>query len=262
MKLTVTNQKGGVGKTTTSLTLARCFADLGKRVLLVDTDPQGNIWSILKDLVPLPDGQKLPTYMVHHLVNEDEAISVSQAAVPVHERISVVFADRRVFSAEGNLTAMPGKEMVFHAIFSMAEEQFDVILFDVAPSISNMQSCAVAYTRNMLIPVGMDNLSLAGAMSSLQTAAVLNKRMKLGCHCVGFLPTMMDQRLSATEYVLNALQKLAVEQNTIVLPGIRTDQSVNKSLRENMFLQDYDAKSKALEDYQRVAQLLLDTVTD
>ena len=127
--------------------------------------------------------------------------------------------------------------MIFYSLLQVTEEQHDVILFDVAPSISHLQTCAAAYTRNTLIPIGMDNLSVEGALSSLQTIDLLNRMLKLDCKCVGFLPTMIDQRLSATEVVLHALHDMARTRGIPLLPGIRTDQAVNRSLRSGRFLQ-------------------------
>ena len=105
IRITVTNQKGGVGKTTSVLTLARCFADEGLRVLMIDTDPQGNLWTTLSGLPQFQNGEK-PHYWVHQLFG-DEPVAATQMAVSVHERISVIFSDRRTFFAESRLAATP-----------------------------------------------------------------------------------------------------------------------------------------------------------
>jgi chromosome partitioning protein len=259
LRITVANQKGGVGKTTTVLTLGRCFADEGCNVLLIDTDPQGNLWTTLNGQEQFQNGGQ-PRGWVHQLF-EDNPLAATQIATPVHEKVSVIFSNRSMFMAESRLAAIPAKEMILNSLLSVAEQHFDVILIDVAPSISHIQSCAFAYTRKLLIPVGMDNLSIGGALSSLQTMDWLNKMLQLGCGCVGFLPTMLDHRLSATEVVLHNLSEMAQERGIAMLPGIRTDQAINRSMRAGEFLQDFDQRSKALEDYRKVCKILLNGVS-
>src|SRR5690242_16341594 len=107
IRITVSNQKGGVGKTSTVLTLARCFADEGRRVLMIDTDPQGNLWTTLAALPQFQNGGA-PRFWVHQLFS-DEPVAASQMAVPIQENISVIFSDRRMFFAESRLAATPAK---------------------------------------------------------------------------------------------------------------------------------------------------------
>jgi chromosome partitioning protein len=130
----------------------------------------------------------------------------------------------------------------------------------VAPSITHLQSCAIAYAQNVLVPVAMDALSVQGARSSLQTIDILNEFFKLKCACIGFLPTMVDQRLSATDLVLTTLKATSQRTGIPVLNGIRTDQAINKALRSNRFLHDYDPRSRALEDYLKACAQILEIV--
>lgn len=255
IRLTISNHKGGVGKTTSTVTLARCFADVGKRVLVIDTDPQGNLWGMFSRNPKFANGNG-PKSWVHQLFAE-EPTPASQMTFPVHERISAIFSNRHTFFAESRLSAMMGRETVFCRLLGPLESEFDVVLVNVAPSISHLHTCAVGYTQHFIIPVGMDTLSIDGAHSSLGTAESLNRAIRLSCRCVGILPTMVDQRISATEYVLHTLSQLSIARGIPMLPSIRTDQSINKAMRAGEFLQDYDPKSRALEDYQSVVQQLL-----
>jgi chromosome partitioning protein len=240
IKLTVANQRGGIGKTTTALTLARCFADEGKKVLLIDTDSQGSIFITLNLF------ERVRGWLHQFIV---ERLALSEVLTPISPNIDVIASDRRTLVIEGYISAMPVKEMLFKQLLSTAEDAYDAVIFDVAPSVSNLQTCAVAYTQNVLCPVGMDSLSIEGAMGSLQVIEVLNKWFNLHCRCIGFLPTMVDRRLSATDFVMKALKRESEERNIPVLHGIRTDHAVNKAARNNSFLQDWDPKSKALDDY-------------
>jgi chromosome partitioning protein len=240
VKLTIANQRGGVGKTITGLTLARALADGGKRVLLVDTDSQGSIRIALK---------LQPNGWLHQLM--DNQAGLSEVITKTEGNVDVICSDRRTQRVEAVLNSSVAKEMTFYGLFAAAEPNYDAIFFDVSPSVSALQSCAVAYTKNVLIPVAMDSLSIEGAMASLGTVELLNRLLRLGCRCAGFL------RTSATEVILQTLKSLAEEESVPILHGIRTDQSVNKALRQCKFLQDFDPKSRALEDYSLALKQLM-----
>jgi chromosome partitioning protein len=246
IKITFSNQRGGVGKTTSTLTVARCLADRGMKVLVIDTDSQGSIWMTL---------ELEPPGWLHQFVND--GLSLSEVVAHAAPNLDVICSDRRTMRVEATLAAQTAKEMIFYSLLSSAEQEYDAILFDVAPSISHLQSCAIAYTRNVLIPVGMDSLSVEGARASLQSIEVLNHFLKLGCRCIGFLPTMVDNRLSATELVLRALKSHSDVSGIPIIHPIRTDQEVNKAFRNQKFIQDWNPKSKALEDYEAACSELL-----
>src|SRR4051794_10524386 len=228
ISLTVSNQRGGVGKTTTVLTLARCLADRAQRVLVVDTDSQGSVWITL--------GTE-PVGWLHEFMND--GLALSQVATKVHEKIDVIASDRRTMRVEATLSSQTVREMVFYSLLQNAAQFYDVVLFDVAPSISHLHSCAIAYSKNVLIPVAMDRLSLEGASSTLKSIEVLNHFLKLGCRAIGYLPTMVDRRTSASEVVLSTLEQYRDETGVPIIPPIRTDQAVNKALRNQQFLQDW-----------------------
>jgi chromosome partitioning protein len=249
MKLTVSNQRGGVGKTTTALTLARCYADSGKRVLLVDTDAQGSIWLVL--------GLEPQKWLVNFL---NDGAALSDVVVKVHPNIDVICSNKGTVKAEGNLANAMAREMAFYGAFQPYEADYDVMLFDVAPSISSLHGCCIAYSKHVLVPVSMDQLAVEGAGASLNSIEILNKWYNLSCRCVGFLPTQVDHRLSGTTVVLRQLERLSEETKIPVIHGIRTDHTVNRAVREHSFLQDFDPKAKAVEDYAIAAKEILEVV--
>jgi chromosome partitioning protein len=250
IQLVISNQRGGIGKTTTAITLARIFADTGRRVLLVDTDPQGSVYITLA----LQDIKG----WFYQLVCDQ--VSVTEVVTPAYKNLDVICSNKMTMRAESTLGAAPAREMTYKVLFSPFEKMYDVILFDVAPSISHVQSCSIAYAKNVLIPVGMDLLSVEGALASINTMEFLNKMLNLGCQPIGFLPTMVNKRFSATTLVLDTLADISQQKNIPVLHPIRTDQAVNHASREHRFLQDYDPTSKALEDYLEMAKQLLDSI--
>jgi chromosome partitioning protein len=247
IKLVVSNQRGGVGKTTTATTLARCFADLGKRVLLIDTDSQGSVSAVL--------GLK-PEYTLYDFLISQ--IAFKMCVIAAHPRIDVLCSDRRTMEAEDVITSRMGREMAFEQAFSPHDQEYEAVIVDVAPSLTLFQTCAMLYTRHLLIPAAMDSLSAAGAASNFQAVDTINRMFKVSppIRTIGILPVIVDRRLQMTDTVLEALEGLANRESVPLLPPVRTDTQVVKAGRVRKFLADFDPKSKALEDYTKVARIL------
>lgn len=249
IRLVISNQRGGVAKTTTAVTLARCFADRGKRVLLIDTDSQGSIRTIL--------GLKPEFHLADFLIRN---IAFRECVVRACEGVDVLCSNRDTTEAEVTLSNSPFRELTFERMFSEHEDSYDVVLIDVAPSITLSQQCAMVYAKKVLVPVGMETLSLQGAVAAVNAADALNRFFKKGLNVKtsGLLPVMVDRRMALTNMVLESLRQLSADTGVPVLPIIRTDAAVPKAARLKQFLADYDPNSKALSDYKEAAALLLD----
>ena len=120
---------------------------------------------------------------------------------------------------------------------------------DVSPSINLLQTCAMVYARNVVIPVNMDLLSLNGANAAYDMIRLLNDLIKADIQPVGLMPCQVDQRLSVTTLVQQGLKKMSEMFNIPILAAIRTDQSVNKAFRARKALLEYDPNGKAAQDY-------------
>lgn len=251
LRLTISNQRGGVGKTTTAVTLARCFADRGMKVLLLDTDSQGSIAAIL-DLKP--------QFVLYHLLIQK--LAFRECVVQAHPNIDVICSNRYTLEAESAISATTFREFTFEHIFREHEQSYDVVILDVAPSITLFQTCAMVYAQQMLIPVDMDVLSVQGATASIQAGETLNKMLSHGLNvrAIGLLPIKVDRRLAMTDTVLNTLDDISEKMSVPLLPAIRTDQAIFKASKLRKFLVDYDPKSKALEDFNQVVDRLCELV--
>jgi chromosome partitioning protein len=247
IRLMVGNQRGGVGKTTTAVNLARCFADKGLRTLLVDADPQGSIATVLK----LRPENVLSGFLFGKLRLADCVVSPCT-------NLDILCGDRTTMEAEQRATGQFGRERVFEEAFAPADDKYDAVLIDVSPSISLMQACSQVYTRQVLIPVSMDTLSVSGAASSLLNSQMLSTAVKVDIKTVGMVPTIVDKRIGLMDVVMGMIEVLAKQNHTQVFPLIRTDTSVGKSMRAKQFLAEFDPKSRALEDYQKVAEMLIE----
>jgi len=239
MRLVISNQRGGVAKTTTIHTLARYLADRGQRVLIIDTDPQGSIGTVL--------GLK-PSKYLHDFVVYDHVFK--DCVVEAFPGIDVLCSNRETVKTEAHLMGQVAREFVFENLFAQVEKQYQAVLIDVAPSINLLQTCAMVYAKALLIPVSMDPLSLQGAAASIETARTLSSLIRMDIRPVAILPVMVDRRLQMTEIITASLGDLSVRTTIPVLHPIRTDTTVTKCSRAKKFLVDYDPRAKAAEDYQ------------
>lgn len=238
IRLVISNQRGGVAKTTTAVNVARYFADQGRKVLIIDTDPQGSVGSILG----LRTEHNLHSFVIKKL-------AFRECLVAAHPNIDVMCSARDTVQTEAILMGETARELTFQNLFPAVDRGYDVVLIDVAPSISLLQTCAMLYARQLLIPVSMDGLSLQGAIASIETARMLTDLFRTEIKTAALLPVMVDRRYQMTEMVMESLKGMSERYQVPLLPAIRTDANVTKSSRQKQFLVDYDPKCKALEDY-------------
>jgi chromosome partitioning protein len=246
MRVTISNQRGGVAKTTTALTLARCWAEDGLKVLLIDTDPQGSVSALIN--------AKPTASLFDFLIN---GFAFKECLTQVHPNIDLLASNRDTNRAEDIISTQMAREHVFVHSFGPNERGYDAVIIDVAPSIGLFQACAMMYTQFVVVPVGMEMLSVQGALASINAADSLNHffhKDKPVVRTVGTLPVMVDRRMQMTTTIMDALEGIAEKHQVPILPMIRTDSSVVKAGRSKQFLHDYDTRSRALEDYKVLAQ--------
>ena len=246
IKLMIGNQKGGVGKTTTAIALARCFADRGLRTLLIDCDPQGSIAIHLR--------LKPPAYLADFILNQ---LRLQDCVVTPSNRLDILCGNRETSTMEQRIFTVYGREHVFANAFQMYEETYDAIVVDVAPSISLLQALAMVLCQNVLIPAHMDTLAVSGAGATIFSEKTIGDSIRVPIHTVGLLPTDVNKSRSLTDVVMKMIGQLGENYNIPVLQMIRTDTTVGKAARAHKMLQDYDPKCKSVEDYDQVAGALL-----
>ncbi len=247
IKLMIGNQKGGVGKTTTAITLARCLSDRGLRTLLIDSDPQGSIAVTLR--------LKPEAYFSDFILNQ---LRLPDCVVRIADRLEVLCGNRETTAMEQRIFTMYGREHVFQNAFRMYEDSYDAIVVDVAPSISLLQACSMVFCQNVLIPVSMDTLSVSGAGATIFSAQTIGDSVRTSIGTTALLPTIVNRRFGLTDVVMKMIEQLSETYKIPVLNAIRTDQIIGKAARAHRMIADIDPKAKALEDYEAATTAILD----
>ncbi len=246
IRLMIGNQKGGVGKTTTAISLARCFAGRGLRTLLIDADPQGSIAVTLR--------QRPERYLADFILSQ---LPLEDCVTGVAPDMDLLCGNRETSAMEQRLLASYGREYVFQKAFKPYLGRYDAIIVDVAPSISLLQACAMVFCEQIVIPVSTDTLSVSGAGATILSAKTIAESLNCPIAVAGLLPTIVNRSYGLTGVVLQMMEQLGAAYSIPVLPEIRTDQAVARAARAHQMLADVDPRSKALQDYEAAATVLL-----
>lgn len=246
--ISVANQKGGVGKTTTTVNLGACLAYVGKKILLVDIDAQGNATSGVG--IRKPDVSK-DIYDV--LVNEEP---IKNAILPSsRENLDIVPATIQLAGAEIELTSMMARESRLKLALEEVKDDYDYIFIDCPPSLGHLTINAFTASDSILIPVQCEYYALEGLSQLLNTVRLVQKHFNPTLKIEGVLLTMYDARTNLGAEVVEEVRRYFQEKvyDTIIPRNIRLSEAPSHGLS----IIDYDLRSKGAEVYQTLAKEVL-----
>lgn len=247
--ISVFNQKGGVGKTTTVINLGACLAISGKKVLLVDMDPQGNLTCGMA--IKPEDVENKNVYLA--LVG---AKKLSEVALPTSvENLYVVPADTNLAGAEVELVEIQDREFRLKLSLDTELESFDYVLIDCPPSLGLLTLNALTASTSYLVPMQSEFFSLQGFASILNTVELVKAHLNPSLKEEGILLTMFDSRSKLSKQVLSEIKGFAKERifNTIVPRRIRLAESTSHGTPGIV----YDPSCFGAKSYMEVARELL-----
>ncbi|MCP8851638.1 ParA family protein [Latilactobacillus sakei] len=246
--ISIANQKGGVGKTTTTINLAVCLADAGNRVLIIDSDAQGNATSgigIQKSQV------EKDIYNV--LVDE---IPIKEAILKTnHQHVDIVPATIQLAGAEIELTAQMAREMRLKLGLEAVLNDYDYVLIDCPPSLGQLSINAFTASNSILIPVQSEYYALEGLSQLLNTVRLVQKHFNPNLAIEGVLLTMYDARTNLGAQVIEEVRKYFGDRvyDTIIPRNTRLAEAPSHGVS----IIDYDPKSRGAEVYQELAKEVL-----
>ncbi|ETI66213.1 MULTISPECIES: ParA family protein [Neobacillus] len=243
--LAIANQKGGVGKTTTSVNLGACLAYIGKRVLLVDTDPQGNATSGIGI-----EKAEVEQCIYDVLVDDVEAKAVIKPTSV--ENLYAIPATIQLAGAEIELVPTISREVRLKRALGEVKDQFDYIIIDCPPSLGLLTINALTASDAVLIPVQCEYYALEGLSQLLNTVRLVQKHLNQDLKIEGVLLTMLDARTNLGIQVIEEVKKYFQDKvyKTIIPRNVRLSEAPSHG--EPIIT--YDSKSRGAEVYLDLAK--------
>ena len=245
--ISVANQKGGVGKTTTTVNLATLIAKRGKKVLLIDTDPQGNATSglgVTKEL-------ELSVYDI--LVGETTfEETVQETAI---KNLKVCPSNISLAGAEVELVSMMSREQRLKTKLDAIKDKYDYILIDCPPSLGLITLNAFTASDSVLIPVQCEYFALEGLGQLLNTVNLVKKHLNKNLEIEGALLTMYDARTNLSNQVVKEVKKYFEDKvyKTVIPRNVRLSEAPSYGMPISI----YDPRSKGAKAYEKFAKELL-----
>ena len=245
--IAIANQKGGVGKTTTTVNLGTILAKRGKKVLLIDADPQGNATSGLgveKEVEP-------STYDI--LVNDAELKDAIQDTII--KNLKVCPANMNLAGAEVELVSMMSREQRLKEKLEPIKNMFDYILIDCPPSLGLITLNSFTASDSVLIPVQCEYFALEGLGQLLNTVNLVKKHLNKEIRIEGALLTMYDMRTNLSNQVVKEVKKYFDDKvyKTVIPRNVRLSEAPSYG----MPITEYDPRSKGAKSYTKFAREFL-----
>ncbi|MEZ4358357.1 MAG: AAA family ATPase [Eubacteriales bacterium] len=251
--IAIANQKGGVGKTTTAINLSACIADCGKRVLLLDCDPQGNSTSGLGI-----DKAEVEKSAYDILLND---VDIKDTILhTVQERLDIVPANINLVGAEIELVPVMAREYILKKALETLKDEYDYAFIDCPPSLGLLTVNSLCAANKILVPIQCEYFALEGLSQLMNTIRLVKKQINPSLEVEGVVLTMFDGRTNLSIQVTEEVKKFFKNKvyMTIIPRNIRLGEAPSFGLP----IIKYDPKCLGAEAYINLAKELLSESRD
>jgi chromosome partitioning protein len=250
--IAVANQKGGVGKTTTTINVAASLALADQRVLLVDVDPQGNLTSGLGQ-----KGKSAEAGTIYDALTSAEPVTdAAPFIIPTSvDRMSLIPADRSLTGAEIEMVTLPQREERLRQILASSRDRYDWIFIDCPPSLGLLTLNALVAADAVLIPLHCEYFALEGLADLVGTMRRVRAALNPALDIEGVLLTMFDERTNLGQQVANDVRGFFKEKvfDTVIPRNVRLGEAPSHGMPVIL----YDVKSRGAEAYLALAREML-----
>lgn len=248
--LAIANQKGGVGKTTTSINLSSCMAELGKKVLVIDLDPQGNTTSGFGLNKNELDAS------VYDLMLGDKSAKEVLHSIPNIENLKLIPSNVNLAGAEVELLDKSNKEYILKNAIDYIRADFDFIFIDCPPSLNMLTINAMTTADSILVPIQCEYYALEGIAQLTKTIDLVHKRLNDRLKIEGVVFTMYDARTNLSSDVVDSVKNNLKAKifSTIIPRNVRLAEAPSHGLPINL----YDSKSSGAESYRNLAKEIIE----
>ena len=246
--IAIANQKGGVGKTTTSINLSACIAEKGKKVLVIDTDPQGNTTSGFGS-----DKNDLDNTIYELILGE---CSIKDCIIKdVVENVSVLPSNVNLAAAEIELIGVDKKEYILKNEVDYIKEDYDFIIIDCPPSLNMLTINSMTTADSVLVPIQCEYYALEGLSQLIHTVNLVKERLNPDLEMEGVVFTMYDARTNLSMQVVENVKANLHQKvyQTLIPRNIRLAEAPSYGMPINK----YDAKSAGAEAYMQLADEII-----
>lgn len=244
------NQKGGVAKTTSALNIGAALAIEGKRVLLIDLDPQGSLSKCagFRDLDNAPT-----TYeVIKGEADINSAIKTKQGVAAY----DLLPTDIRMSGAEIELISVPGRDTLLREALEGLKRPYDYVLIDCSPSLNILTLMALTAADELIIPVAAQYMPLDGMAQLLPTVELVKKRLNKGLEVGGVIITMYDSRRSLDKEIIEAVKKKFPNQTFKTVVKNNSKLAEAPTFGKDIF--EYEPKSSGAEAYRSIAKEIIE----
>ena len=251
--ISIFNQKGGVGKTTTAINLSAGIGKLGKKVLLVDIDPQGNSTSGLG--VNKSDGNPIIYDAIVNIADIKETIRETTA-----ENVSIIPANNELAGLEIELAREGNWESLLKDKISEIKEEYDFIFIDCPPSLGILSILGLVASDSVIIPIQCEYYALEGVSQLFDTIKLVKKGLNPGLEIEGVVLSMFDGRTNLSIQVVEEVKSFF--KGKVYVNLIPRNVRLAEAPSHGLSIMDYDEKSKGSEAYMDLAEEFLELVEE